>query len=86
MIFILQMEDLEIARDSALKSKQSLERDLLDTQSTLDECINARRDAEERGTAMARDLAEVKSQLDENEDELAEVNIIRSLLCLFTFS
>ncbi|XP_044763545.1 unconventional myosin-XVIIIa isoform X1 [Coccinella septempunctata] len=68
-----QVEDLECARALAVKIKQSLEAELSDTQSQLEESNRLRRDAEEKANHLAREKGELQSQLEENEEELAEV-------------
>lgn len=68
-----QLEDAESARDSALKARAMAETDLAEVTASLDEAQAARRTAEERASALARDKNHLQSQLDENEEELAEV-------------
>ncbi|XP_060534264.1 unconventional myosin-XVIIIa isoform X2 [Cylas formicarius] len=68
-----QLEDLECARALAVKTKQSLEGELLETQAQLEEANKQKLEAEERGQAMQREKSELQSQLEENEEELAEV-------------
>lgn len=68
-----QLEDAESARDSALKARTMAETDLAEVTASLDEAQAARRTAEERASALARDKNHLQSQLDENEEELAEV-------------
>lgn len=68
-----QLEDLECARAVAVKSKQSLETDLLETQALLDEAHKQKADAEERANHLMRERGDLQGQLEENEEELAEV-------------
>ncbi|KAL3271768.1 hypothetical protein HHI36_022238 [Cryptolaemus montrouzieri] len=68
-----QLEDLECARALAVKTKQSLESELSETQAQLDESNRQRREAEERANLLSREKSELQSQLEENEEELAEV-------------
>ncbi|XP_056632448.1 unconventional myosin-XVIIIa isoform X6 [Diorhabda sublineata] len=68
-----QLEDLECARAVAVKAKQSLETDLLETQSLLEEAHKQKQDAEERANALLREKGDLQTQLEENEEELAEV-------------
>lgn len=68
-----QLEDLECARIVAVKTKQSLETELLETQALLDEANKHKQDAEERANTLAREKTDLQSQLEENEEELAEV-------------
>lgn len=49
------------------------EADLADIASTLEEIQKAKTEAEERAAYYARERAQLQSQLDENEEELAEV-------------
>lgn len=68
-----QLEDLECARAIAVKTKQSLETELLENQSLLEESHKHRQDAEERANALSREKGDLQTQLEENEEELAEV-------------
>ncbi|KAF7992526.1 hypothetical protein HCN44_004870 [Aphidius gifuensis] len=68
-----QLEDSECARAVAIKAKQALEQELSETQATLEESTRSRSDAEERANIANRERTEVISQLEENEEELAEV-------------
>lgn len=68
-----QLEDLECARAIALKTKQSLEADLNETQASLEDANRQKHEAEQRANQMSREKSELQSQLDENEEELAEV-------------
>lgn len=68
-----QLEDLECARALAVKAKQSLETDLLETQSLLEEAHKQKQDAEERANSLLRERGDLQTQLEENEEELAEV-------------
>ncbi|KAK9892323.1 hypothetical protein WA026_019778 [Henosepilachna vigintioctopunctata] len=68
-----QLEDTECARALAVKSKQSLESELAETQLLLEESTRLRREAEERSNLLSREKSELQSQLEENEEELAEV-------------
>lgn len=67
------MEDLESARSLAVKSKQILEVELLETQGMLEEANKQRQDAEDRANLLLREKGDLQSQLEENEEELAEV-------------
>jgi myosin-18 len=68
-----QLEDAECARAVAVKAKQALEQDLSETQAALEEASRQRSEAEDRANAANRERAELLSQLEENEEELAEV-------------
>lgn len=68
-----QLEDAECARAIAVKAKQALEQDLTETQLAHEEAIRARSEAEDRANLANRERAELISQLEENEEELAEV-------------
>lgn len=68
-----QLEDLECARSVAVKAKQSLETELLETQSMLEEAHKQRQDAEDRANGLLREKGDLQTQLEENEEELAEV-------------
>ena len=49
------------------------EADLADITSMLEDVQKAKSDAEEKATLYAREKSQLQSQLDENEEELAEV-------------
>ncbi|CAB0037940.1 unnamed protein product [Trichogramma brassicae] len=68
-----QLEDAECARAVAVKAKQALEQDLRETQAALEEVSRQRSEAEDRANAANRERAELLSQVEENEEELAEV-------------
>lgn len=68
-----QLEDAECARAAAIKAKQALEQELNETQASLEEAMRHRSEAEERANAANRERSELLSQLEENEEELAEV-------------
>ncbi|XP_012266444.2 unconventional myosin-XVIIIa isoform X7 [Athalia rosae] len=68
-----QLEDAECARAVAVKAKQALEVELNETQAALEEASRLRSDADERANAASRERTDLRSQLEENEEELAEV-------------
>lgn len=68
-----QLEDLECARAIAVKAKQAVEVDLADTQQSLEEAHRQRSDAEDRANVLLREKNDLQMQLEENEEELAEV-------------
>ncbi|CAG2057069.1 unnamed protein product, partial [Timema podura] len=67
------LEDTDFARTIAVKAKQALEMDLADLQTTLDEVQRAKSEAEEKASLATRERSEIRSQLEENEEELSEV-------------
>lgn len=68
-----QLEDAEAARKIAIKSRQSLEAELSDLQALLDEAVRGRNAAEEKATISYREKGELQTQIEENEEELAEL-------------
>lgn len=68
-----QIEDLECARSVAVKTKQSLEVDLLETQNLLEDANRQKSEAEDKANAVVRERSDLQAQLEENEEELAEV-------------
>lgn len=68
-----QLEDMECARAMAVKAKQGLEAELMETQSLLEDAHRQKQDAEERANVLLREKSDLQSQLEENEEELAEV-------------
>jgi hypothetical protein len=64
---------VERARAVAVKSRQSAEMELGEIQAQLEEAHRLRADAEERAGAAGRERADIRTQLEENEAELAEV-------------
>ena len=85
-----QLEDAECARAVAVKAKQALEQELNETQAALEEASRSRSEAEDRANTANRERTELVSQLEENEEELAEVRlylfskIIQMLFCNFS--
>lgn len=67
------MEDLESARSLAVKAKQSLEAELMETQGFLEDASKQKNEAEERANMINREKSDLQMQLEENEEELAEV-------------
>lgn len=68
-----QLEDAELARASAVKAKQSLESELSEVSGQLEEALRAKGDAENRCQAAQRESNALRTQVDENEEELAEL-------------
>lgn len=68
-----QLEDAECARAVAVKAKQALEQELSETQAALEEASRQRSEAEDRASAANITARGLQSQLEENEEELAEV-------------
>ncbi|XP_018570763.1 unconventional myosin-XVIIIa isoform X3 [Anoplophora glabripennis] len=68
-----QLEDMECARAMAVKARQGLETELMETQSLLEDAHRQKQDAEERANVLLREKSDLQSQLEENEEELAEV-------------
>lgn len=68
-----QLEDAECARVTAIKAKQALEQEFNETQASLEETLRQRSEAEDRANVANRERTELLSQLEENEEELAEV-------------
>lgn len=56
-----------------MKSRQSAEMELGEVQAQLEEAQRLKADAEERSGAAMRERADIRTQLEENEEELAEV-------------
>ena len=68
-----QLEDSEASRKLALKAKQSLETELTDIQASVDESNRLRSEAEDKATQYFREKGELQTQIEENEEELAEL-------------
>lgn len=68
-----QLEDIECSRALAVKAKQSLESELGETQALLDEAHRHKNEVEEKLNATLRERNDLQAQLEENEEELAEV-------------
>ena len=63
------------------------EADLAEITATLEEVQKAKSDAEEKAATYAREKTQLQSQLDENEEELAEViPKFCYLICVVVFS
>lgn len=56
-----------------MKARQSAEMELAEGQAQLDEAQRLRAEAEERAAAATRERSDIRTQLEENEEELAEV-------------
>lgn len=70
------MEDTELARASAVKAKQKIIAELNETTSHLEDANRIKGEAESRAQAAARQVNTLKTQLEENEEELSEVILI----------
>ena len=68
-----QLEDAEFARTAALKGKQNAELELADVQQQLDDVIRTKGNLEEKHLRMAREKADLASQLEENEEEMHDI-------------
>merc|ERR1719510_517166 len=68
-----QLEDAEFARTAALKGKQNAELELADVQQQLDDIIRTKGNLEEKHLRMAREKADISSQLEENEEEMHDI-------------
>lgn len=64
---------MECARAAAVKARQSAEMELGEVQAQLDESQRLKAEAEERAAAAIRERSDIRTQLEENEEELAEV-------------
>lgn len=76
---IQQLEDAELARASAVKAKQSLDSELSEVNGMLEEALRTKGDAENRCQAAVREMNALRTQVDENEEELAEVGLVERL-------
>lgn len=68
-----QLEDAECARVAAVKSRQVAEAESRESTAALEEAVRIRSEAEDRIMTLTRECSQLQSQLDENEEELAEV-------------
>jgi len=68
-----QLEDAEFARTAALKGNQNAELELADVQQQLDDIIRTKGNLEEKHLRMAREKADLSSQLEENEEEMHDI-------------
>lgn len=68
-----QVEDLELAVRAATKAKQTAEAEAAETSAALEEATRARAEAADRALAAARDAAAARAQLDDTEEEAAEL-------------
>lgn len=69
-----QVEDLELAIRAATKAKQAAEAEAAEATAALEESTRARNDAAERAVTATRDAAAARAQLDDAEEEAAEVS------------
>lgn len=56
-----------------MKTKQILEAELSETQAQLEETVRQKNESEERANTINREKADLQLQVEENEEELAEV-------------
>merc|ERR1712079_298088 len=68
-----QLEDAEFARTAALKGKQNSELELADVQIQLEDVSRSKSDLEEKHLRLAREKADLSSQLEENEEEMHDI-------------
>merc|ERR1719232_2213861 len=68
-----QLEEAEYNRAAAVKSKQSKELEVNDLQSQLEDMTRSRKISDDRCAKLGREKTDLGAQLQENEDELAEV-------------
>ncbi|KAJ8712778.1 hypothetical protein PYW08_008082 [Mythimna loreyi] len=68
-----QVEDLELAVRAATKARQTAEAEAAEANAALEEASRARSDAAERALTAARDAAAARAQLDDAEEEAAEL-------------
>ncbi|XP_041972232.1 unconventional myosin-XVIIIa isoform X2 [Aricia agestis] len=68
-----QVEDLELAVRAANKARSSAEAEASEAATALDEANRARAEAAERALAATRDAAAARAQLDDAEEEAAEL-------------
>ncbi|XP_053617561.1 unconventional myosin-XVIIIa isoform X2 [Plodia interpunctella] len=68
-----QVEDLELAVRAATKAKQAAEAEATELNAALEEATRARNDASERAVTATRDAAAARAQLDDAEEEAAEL-------------
>merc|ERR1711970_1248539 len=68
-----QLEDAEFARTAAMKAKQNAELELADVHQQLEDVSRSKSDLEDKHLRMAREKADISSQLQENEEELHDI-------------
>merc|ERR1719318_1908664 len=68
-----QLEDAEFARTAAMKGRQNAELELADVQIQLEDVSRSKSDLEDKHLRMAREKADIASQLQENEEELHDI-------------
>ncbi|XP_075983921.1 myosin heavy chain-like isoform X2 [Anticarsia gemmatalis] len=68
-----QVEDLELAVRAATKARQTAEAEAAEANAALEEASRARGEAAERALTCARDAAAARAQLDDAEEEAAEL-------------
>merc|ERR1719318_1182511 len=68
-----QLEDAEFARTAAMKGRQNAELELADVQIQHEDVSRSKSDLEDKHLRMAREKADIASQLQENEEELHDI-------------
>ncbi|KAH9377480.1 hypothetical protein HPB48_006259 [Haemaphysalis longicornis] len=71
--FCSLLEDAEFAKSAAIKARQGAEAELEDVQSQLEEVLRTKNEAESRCLQLAREKGALQVQLEEMEEEQAEL-------------
>lgn len=68
-----------------MKARQVAEAESRETTAALEEAARARSEADDRITTLTRECSQLQSQLDENEEELAEVSIYKTVCYIVVY-
>lgn len=68
-----QLEDAEYASAAAVKAKKTMELELADLQQQLDDLFKSKQETENKCMALMREKTELQSQLEENEEDMADM-------------
>ncbi|XP_064618703.1 unconventional myosin-XVIIIa-like isoform X2 [Lineus longissimus] len=68
-----QLEDANFATAAAVKARKSMELEVQEIQQQLDVISRSKQEAEEKGSALAREKNEIESRLEDHDEEYAEL-------------
>ena len=72
-LFIVQLEDAEFATAAAVKARKGFEMEVAELQQQMDDIGKSKQEVEDRYMALSREKNDIQSQLDDHEEEYAEL-------------
>ena len=67
------MEDAEFATAAAVKARKGFEMEVAELQQQMDDISKSKQEVEDRCMALSREKNDIQSQLDDHEEEYAEL-------------